>query len=117
MMRRIFASIVLLTLAMLVSTKAIPAEKKSTAFFNGKDLEGWSGLKEYWTVKDGALIGATPKGLKFNTFLCSDRKYKDFELRFKVRLKGGTGNSGVQIRSRIRDGKEAQEQFAVEGPP
>lgn len=92
------------------------ARTEQPVFFNGKDLTGWSGLKEYWTVRDGALIGACPTGLKFNTFLCSDRRYKDFELRFQVRLKGGTGNSGVQIRSRIRDGQKAREQFAVEGP-
>ncbi len=85
-------------------------------FFVAKDLTGWSGLKEYWTVRDGALVGATPQGLKFNTFLCSDRSYRDFELRFQVRLRDGVGNSGVQIRSRFRPGPEARAQFAVEGP-
>ncbi|HEV3119372.1 MAG TPA: hypothetical protein VGY58_20115, partial [Gemmataceae bacterium] len=41
-------------------------------FFNGKDLEGWEGLNEYWSVQDGALVGTAPaEGLKFNTFLCS----------------------------------------------
>jgi hypothetical protein len=76
-------------------------------------LEGWDGLKDYWTVKEGALVGSTaPAGLKFNTFLCSKKKYKDFELRFQIRLKNGTGNSGVQIRSEIFD----QKNFAVRGP-
>ena len=65
---------------------------------------------------DDALVGSCPDGLKFNTFLCSKRKYRDFELSFQVRLKGGTGNSGVQVRSRIRDGKEDRAHFAVEGP-
>ena len=80
--------------------------------FNGKDLTGWVGLK-YWSVKDGAIVGDTsPDGVAFNTFLCSKKKYKDFELTFKVRLKGGTGNSGVQIRSAIFD----QIKLAVAGP-
>jgi putative heme-binding domain-containing protein len=83
------------------------------AFFNGKDLTGWEGLKEYWSVKDGALVGQAPaEGLTFNTFLCSKKKYKDFELSFKVRIKDHNGNSGVQIRSRIADAKT----FAVAGP-
>ncbi len=99
---------------MLVAT-GTRAEKPSAPFVD-KDLSAWEGLKEFWTVQDGALVGACPKGLKFNTFLCSRKKYKNFELKFQVRLKDGTGNSGVQIRSRIRDGKEAMEQFAVEGP-
>ena len=73
-------------------------------FFNGKDLQGWEGLMDYWSVKDGAIVGKAPAdGLKFNTFLCSKKKYKDFELTFQVRLKDGKGNSGVQIRSRIFD--------------
>jgi hypothetical protein len=84
---------------------------KST-FFNGKDLKGWEGLLEYWSVSDGAVVGSTPEGLKFNTFLCSKQKYTDFEMSFKVRLKNGTGNSGVQIRSDIFNMK----QFAVRGP-
>ncbi len=82
------------------------------AFFNGKDLTGWEGLTQYWTVKDGALIGSSPDGLKFNTFLCSKQKYGDFELQFQIRLKGGKGNSGVQIRSAILNPK----QFSVKGP-
>ena len=84
------------------------------SFFNGKNLDGWEGLiKEYWSVKDGAIVGSTlPKGINFNTFLCSKKKYKDFELKFKIRLKDGAGNSGVQIRSRIHDPKK----FAVTGP-
>src|SRR5262249_9398501 len=84
-----------------------------TEFFNGKNLEGWEGLTEYWSVKDGALVGSTyPGGLKFNTFLCSKKKYGDFELKFQIRLKGGKGNSGVQVRSAISNPRT----FAVRGP-
>src|SRR5690348_2605021 len=83
-----------------------------SGFFNGKDLDGWEGLTKYWSVKDGALVGYTPEDPKHNTFLCSKKKYKDFELKFKVRLKGGIGNSGVQIRSTVTDA----EKFIVAGP-
>lgn len=85
---------------------------KSSGFFDGKDLDGWEGLTQYWSVKDGAIVGYTPMDPKFNTFLCSKKKYKDFELSFKIRLKDGIGNSGVQIRSKIINEK----QFAVGGP-
>jgi hypothetical protein len=82
-------------------------------FFNGKDLSGFEGLPEYWKVSDGMLIGTTePNGLKFNTFLCSKKKYRDFELKFQVRLKNSVGNSGVQIRSEL----EEKERFTVKGP-
>ena len=82
------------------------------AFFNGKNLDGWEGLTEYWSVKDGAIVGSTEGPREFNTFLCSKNKYKDFEMNFQVRLKDGNGNSGVQIRSKIDNTKK----FAVAGP-
>jgi hypothetical protein len=95
----------------LLSLAPARADDTST-FFNGKNLDGWQGLSQYWSVKEGAIVGATPEGLKFNTFLCSKKRYGDFELKFQIRLKGGKGNSGVQIRSVIFD----KEHFAVKGP-
>lgn len=80
-------------------------------FFNGKDLSNFEGLMEYWSVKDGAIVGKTD-GLKFNTFLCSKKNYGDFDLKLQVRLVKSVGNSGIQIRSKIADPKV----FAVAGP-
>jgi hypothetical protein len=91
---------------------AAPGQDDKGGAFLDKDLSGWEGLKQYWSYKDGALVGSTPEGLKHNTFLCSKKKYKDFELKFQVRLKDGKGNSGVQIRSEIAD----KEKFTVRGP-
>jgi len=106
-----FALAAIASLALLVGQPARSADDKS--FFNGKDLEGFEGLTEFWSVKDAAILGATPAdGIKFNTFLCSKKKYKDFELKFQVRLKDGKGNSGIQIRSEITDPKK----FVVRGP-
>src|SRR5437868_2632282 len=104
-------------LALAAGTTARSEEKKEAgddtkAFFNGKDLDGWEGLEKYWSVKDGAIVGYTPEDPKHNTFLCSKKKYGDFELSFKIRLKDGVGNSGVQIRSKILDAKK----YTVAGP-
>src|SRR5262249_32620875 len=101
----------LLTLAAVVpQTRA--AEPKND-LFNGKDLDGWEGLLNFWSWKDGALTGSYSAGeLKHNTFLWSKKKFTDFEMSFKVRLKGGEGNSGVQIRSDILD----KDQFTAKGP-
>jgi hypothetical protein len=93
-----------MTLAMAVMLiPGTAANAQDSAFFNGKDLAGWHGLEKYWSVKDGAIVGSSyPSGLGFNTFLCSKRPYRDFELSFKVQLKGGGhANSGVQIRSAV----------------
>lgn len=75
--------------------------------FNGKDLTGWEGNKDLWSVKDGAITGITPpdpadptKGIiKHNTFLVwKGGKVSDFELTFQYRIE--KGNSGVQYRSK-----------------
>jgi serine/threonine-protein kinase len=91
-----------------------PSVGADAHFFNGKDLTGWEGLPKYWFVReDGALVGTNgDKPVPFSTFLCSKKKYTDFELKFQVRLTEGAGNSGVQIRSELFDRK----QFAVKGP-
>ena len=102
---------VMLTCCLAGMTLGVSARAADRDFFNGRNLDGWKGL-EYWKVEKGAIVGATPDGLKFNTFLCSDKKYKNFELKFQVRLKEGKGNSGVQIRSEIFDDKH----LAVKGP-
>jgi len=109
-MRQLYSIMLFATFASVAATAR--AESKPDTFFNGKDLTGWEGLMQYWSVKDGAIVGYTPKDPGFNTFLCSKRKYKDFELTFQVRLKDGIGNSGVQIRSKIVDPAK----FAVGGP-
>ncbi len=101
-------------LALLAGLSAMRADeakkttdKEGASFFDGKTLDGWEGLPEYWSVKDGAIVGAYEnKALTHNTFLWSKNSYKDFELSFKIRLKEGEGNSGVQVRSKILDAKE-----------
>lgn len=74
--------------------------------FNGKNLEGWkirSGKATY-RVEEGAVVGTTAAGSP-NTFLISDDEFADFELRFEVRLDDNELNSGVQIRSKLREGE------------
>lgn len=83
------------------------ASAGETEIFNGKDLTGWEGNKDLWSVKDGAITGITPpdpadpkKGIiKHNTFLVwKGGKVGDFELTFQYRIE--KGNSGVQYRSK-----------------
>jgi formylglycine-generating enzyme required for sulfatase activity len=72
-------------------------------FFNGKDLTGWKGLPGYWHVENGMLVGRPPKSESGHTFLYTNRYYRDFDLKFKVRRTDGVGNSGVQFRSLVKD--------------
>jgi hypothetical protein len=85
---------------------------------NFLDPNNWQGLTQYWKLDPATrtIVGHTDKDPGFNTFFCSRRSYGDFELSFEVELKGGKGNSGVQIRSRLLDGPKEQGKFIVAGP-
>jgi hypothetical protein len=76
--------------------------------------ENWEGRDDIWKLdpKAKTIVGETKGDLKFNTFLCSKKKYGDFEMSFKVQLLDAAGNSGVQIRSEVFDAKG----FRVRGP-
>ncbi len=72
--------------------------------FNGVDLSGWDADATFWSVQDGAIVGACSpeKQPKHNTFcIWKDGELDDFELRVKFRIDGG--NSGIQFRSRAQD--------------
>jgi Domain of Unknown Function (DUF1080) len=85
-----------------VSTSSAVEEPRS--LFNGRDLTGWEGDPEVWSVEDRAIVGRTTADapIKNNTFLIwKDGKLGDFRLRLEYRIDGG--NSGVQYRSKVVD--------------
>lgn len=95
MLRRVAFLIVILTVVPL------HADDGFVSLFNGKDLTGWAGDPELWSVEDGCITGKT-KGkdhLTYNKFLIWDGVAGDFEFRCEFRLEG-QNNSGVQYRSK-----------------
>lgn len=88
----------------------LPVRGDDTADF--LNPANWEGLKGLWTIESDRIIGETMVDPKHNTFLCSKQSYGDFELSFKIQLRDGVGNSGVQIRSQVVD----REKFIVAGP-
>lgn len=93
------ATIMLWWLRQLENLEPAPELAGFTPLFNGKDLTGWTGDKEVWSVEKGELVGATPTGLAKNNFMTSNDSFEDFVLKFAFRLKDGKGNSGMQFRS------------------
>jgi hypothetical protein len=90
----------------------VPAQNtgKAQSLFNGKDLTGWvtPDDKAIFSVEDGEIVGRTQGNLKKNEFLVTEKPYRDFVLKAKVKFRNG--NSGIQFRSkRAPDG-------AVSGP-
>ncbi len=66
--------------------------------FNGRNLNGWAGEKNFWSVEEGAITGKTDGTLKMNRFLSWEGStIRNFDLRVKVKVSAG-GNSGLQYR-------------------
>ena len=86
------------------------AEQGFKSLFNGKDLTGWAGRPNHWSVEDGAITGTTTteNPAKGNNFLIALYSfifyagYYDFEIRFSYKFTGNWGNSGLQYRSKDR---------------
>jgi hypothetical protein len=87
------------------------AKSAASNLFDGKSLQGWSGLSANWSVQDGAITGENKADAPIgqNTFLVYDKPVKDFELTLEFRIMGG--NSGIQYRSKIFD----KDKFVVGG--
>lgn len=111
--------VLLFNLLILTSLTANAQQDAFKEIFNGKDLSGWKGNPELWSVEDEALTGRTSaeNPIKFNTFLVwQEGKLGDFELELEYRLRAGNadkpgGNSGIQYRSKVFD----EENFIVGG--
>lgn len=91
--------------ALFVTSGLVAAQsEKFESIFNGRDLCGWVGDPEVWSVHDGAIVGETidKDQLKSNTFLIwQGGEVGDFELELQFRIH--SGNSGIQYRSRVID--------------
>ncbi|MFN9507529.1 MAG: DUF1080 domain-containing protein [Planctomycetota bacterium] len=86
------------------------ADPASVSLFDGKTLQGWSGLTN-WSVQDGAITGENKADAPIaqNTFLVYEKPVKDFELTLEFKILGG--NSGIQYRSKLFD----KDKFVVGG--
>ena len=78
----------------------VPSGEGWTSLFNGKDLAGWKQRNGWavYRVEGETILGTTAKESP-NSFLCTEKDYSDFELRFEVQVEPAL-NSGCQIRSK-----------------
>lgn len=88
------------------SGSAADIEPGFQSLFNGKDLTGWAGRTNHWSVQDGAITGVTTKEnpAKGNNFLIwRGGTVDDFELRLSYKIVANNtvefANSGIQYRS------------------
>jgi len=95
-----------------IASPVTAADKNAgfTKIFNGKDLTGWTGNPELWSVEGDAIVGRTSSEnpIKGNTFLIwTNGEVADFELRLSFKIEPhndkGFANSGIQYRSKVLD--------------
>jgi len=100
-MRKARIDLLIIFLLLIGAISAYAEDDGFKSIFNGKDLSGWDGDPQFWSVEDGAITGRTTEAspAKENTFIFwRQGELDDFELRLSFRLING--NSGIQIRSR-----------------
>lgn len=103
-----------LTLFFVLATAgAALAEPEFKLIFDGKSLDGWKAPDMgYWSIKDGAITAASTeaKPCTKNQFLVwQGGDIANFVLRLKFRLEGDpSANSGIQIRSAIKEDGHAE---------
>lgn len=88
-----------LLLLLTYSCRHNQSEADWIRLFNGNNLDGWvqRGGKAHYAAVDGMIIGTTVANTE-NSFLCTEKLYRDFVLELEVMVDTAL-NSGIQIRS------------------
>jgi hypothetical protein len=98
-------------------------ESEMIKLFNGKDLKGWEGYKDLWSVKDDVIVAKNTQPLKYSTYLLTKRKFTDFRLIFSAKLVESEMHSGVALWGRAfpqaagkdEDPKSARTEYTYQG--
>ena len=80
-------------------------ESKTIKLFNGKNLDGWVGHKDLWSVKDGVIVAKNTKPIKVSTYLLTKDKYSDFRLTATVKLVQSEMHSGIAFWGKVAPDK------------
>ena len=79
-------------------TASIFARDSFIPLFDGKTLNGWSPVPGgRWEVKNGAILGTSPKSENRHVILLSERQYSDIIVQVKFRVH--QGDSGFYFRA------------------
>lgn len=98
-----FLRVFFISMALLLTAGA-----QEISLFNGKDLAGWEGRQEFWSVQDGAITAKTTKDNRpssFTSLVWRGGEVSDFEFSCDFRIiSGETPGSrfgGIQFRGTI----------------
>jgi hypothetical protein len=87
-------------------------ESKTIKLFDGKDLDGWEGHTDLWSVKDGVIVAKNTKPIKVSTYLLTKDKYSDFRLTATVKLVQSEMHSGIAFWGKVAPDKGDEYTYA-----
>ncbi len=76
-------------------------KSETIKLFNGKDLTGWEGYKDLWSVEDGVIVGKNSEPVPVSTYLLTRRKFSDFRLSAKVKQVKSKMHSGIAFWGKV----------------
>ena len=89
---------IIFSIAIILATAPVTRAAEFKPIFDGKTLRGWTpapGGK--WEVKDGAIVGTSPKSERRHGILLTDKQYSNFVVKAKFRVH--SGDSGFYFRA------------------
>jgi hypothetical protein len=100
-------------LAAIPLTPPHAGKSVSKALFDGRTLDGWEGNMDWWSVRDGAIVG------KFNdkvptSFLFTQEHYSDFRLTLSSKMVESENHAGVCFWGEIA--RQGDNQWYTHGP-
>lgn len=109
---RAFLGCVLCGISLLIGGAAFGAGEW-VSLFDGKSLNGWKTLPGgKWEVRDGIIVGVTPRSEERHGILYTEKDYTDFEA--SVVYRAVKGNSGFFFRSAEYKKTQTVEGFQAE---
>ena len=98
-MAQLSSLLVAASLLLAATDRSVVAEP----LFDGTTFTGWEGdTAHVWRIDNGEIVaGSLDRRQEKNDFLCTKKRYGNFDLRLKIKLAGSEGfvNSGIQFRS------------------
>jgi len=81
--------------------KPLEGKSETIKLFDGKDLDGWEGYTEFWSVHDGEIVGKNKDEVKVSTYLLTKKSFSDFRLTAKAKLVQSETHSGICFWGRV----------------
>lgn len=100
----LFCCALISTTARAADAKLVPpreGKSETLELFNGKDLNGWVGNMDLWSVQDGEIVGKNTKPVPVSTYLTTTRKFTDFRIVADVKLVKSEMHSGIAFWGRL----------------